>query len=355
MPLIRKQLIPDEVYPSTIRYDEGTDTVQSLVNGEWVDSPEADPRNQTTLPPRITSDTACDAAQSIADALKAQIDDTITAIGNASTAFTIAGIILGFLSFGVFAVFISVALTIADTMIGIGASALTAALTEPVYEQLVCILVCHINDSGRIDAGSLPVIQGEVTEQIGGVAATVINSMLALAGEGGLNNLASLGTSSGSCGGCGCLDTWCYDFDFTLSDGGSFVTVTLGNWVGGSGWQGVPYGTGGGINDMQFNFDVAQLRGMSMIHSASGYGGYQKLAVWENTPAAPVYHNLASDPNVMNGINIQSIYDSFDTENLVNKVTMYVDGSGSSAVTIHHISFWGTGVNPFGDDNCESP
>jgi hypothetical protein len=202
MPLIRKQLKPSDVYPDTIRYNEGTDTVQSLIDGVWTDNPAADPRTQTTLPPRITSNSRCDAAASVSDALKGQIDQTILAIDNAATAFTIAGIILSLLSFGVFAIFISIALTIADAMIGIGGTALAAALTPTVYEQFTCILYCHMTGEGRLQPEGLEGIQVDVTDQIGGVAATVLNSMLALAGEGGINNLASLGTSTGDCSGC---------------------------------------------------------------------------------------------------------------------------------------------------------
>lgn len=204
MPIIRKKLVASEVYPETLRYDEGTDTVQSFIDGEWKNNPDADPRKQTTLPPRITSDPACDAGRSIADALKTQIDQTIVAIGNAATAFTIAGIILSLFSFGLFAVFISIALTIADAMIGVGASGLTAALTPTVYDQLACIINCYMNGSGRLVANGLTSIQTDVDDQIGGVAATVINSMLSLAGEGGINNLASLGTATGDCDDCDC-------------------------------------------------------------------------------------------------------------------------------------------------------
>lgn len=355
MPIVRKKLDPNTVYPTNLRYNPDTDTVQSLVNDEWVDNPAADPRHQTSFPPRLTANPACDAAQSVVDALKAQITATITAVGNASTATTIAGLILGLFSFGLFAVFISIALTIANAMIDAGESALTAALTDPVYDQLKCILDCNMDVNGRLSPAALTEVQTEVNDQIGGLAAATLNAMLSLAGEGGINNLASLGTSTGDCDDCGCVVQWCYDFDFTISDGGSFVTVSLGTWVGGTGWVGVPYGSGGGINGMVFEFDVSQLRGMSIITTASGYGGYQKLSIWENTPAPGANHSLVSDPEVMNGINIQSLYDSFSPTNLANKITLYVDGAGSSNATIHHASFWGTGENPFGDNNCESP
>lgn len=221
MPIIRKQLIASEVYPDTIRYNPDTETVQSLIDGVWTDNPAVDPRTTTLYPPRITSNSRCDAAASVSDAFKNQIDQTIIAIGNGVTAFQIAGLILGLLSFGVFAIFINIALAIADAMIGAGASALTAALTAPVYEQFTCILYCNMDSNGRLVPGGLEQVQGDVTAQIGGLAATVLNSMVSLAGEGGINNLASLGTSTGDCSSC--TDCDCvHDYDVMV---GSFDEI----------------------------------------------------------------------------------------------------------------------------------
>lgn len=221
MPIIRKKLIASDVYPDDIRYNTGTDTVQSLIDGEWVDNPAADPRNQTTFPPRITSATACDAAQSVVDALKGQIDGILAAIDNGQTAAQIAGLILGLLSFGVFAIFINIALAIANAMLDAGTVTLAAALTSTVYEQLNCILYCHMDNQGRLQPGGFEAVQGDVDGQIGGLAATIINQMLSLAGEGGINNLASLGTSTGDCSGC--TDCEClHDFDVQV---GSFIEI----------------------------------------------------------------------------------------------------------------------------------
>lgn len=206
MPIIRKKLAPSEVYPDDIRYNPTTGEVESNINGDWVANPEADPRHQTTFPPRLTSDPKCDAAQSVVDALKGQIDSVIVAIDNASTAFTIAGLILGLFSFGVFAIFISIALFIADQMIAAGSTALEAALTPAVYDTLKCILYCHMDNQGRITADGLEAAKADVTAQIGGLGAVILNQMLSLAGEGGVNNLASLGTSTGDCSLCNCGD-----------------------------------------------------------------------------------------------------------------------------------------------------
>ena len=208
MPIIRRRLDPNTVYPTNIRYNPDTDTVQSNINGTWTDNPDADPRTQTTFPARITSDPACDAAKSVSDAIKGQIDKTIEAVNNAKTAFTIAGLILGLFTFGVFDIFVAIALGIANAMIDAGGTALAAALSPATYDTLTDILFCAFGTDGRLKEGGLDQAMADVSDQIGGLGATILNSMLALAGVGGVNNLAALGTSTGDCSdaSCGCGD-----------------------------------------------------------------------------------------------------------------------------------------------------
>jgi len=227
MPIIRRKLQASDVYPDDIRYDSTGGHVQRLVNGSWLDAPESDPRTQTTFPPRITSNPDCDAAQSIADAIKGQIDQILEAIDNAATAFTVAGFILGLFTFGVFEIFIAIALGIANAMLSAGTGALSAALTEAVYQNLVCILLCQMNGSGRLNEGTLATITGQVTDQIGGLGAAILNSMLELAGEGGLNNIAALGTSTGDCSSCD--ECGCQTLDYDLHVGGVVESANTDN------------------------------------------------------------------------------------------------------------------------------
>lgn len=249
MPIIRRRLNPNDVYPDDIRYNPGTDSIESLVNGDWVENPLADPRHQTTLPPRLTSDPACDAAQSVVDALEGQISDILVAIDNAGTAFTIAGLILGLLAFGPFGVFIGIALAIADAMLDAGTVSLEAALTSGVYEQFMCIIYCQMDNQGRITAGGLANIQTQTNDQIGGLGALILNSMVALAGEGGVNNLASLGTSTGDCGECECLEPCADAADFSagtvnsvVDNGDGTVTFNVSSVDNGGGVQYIAWG-----------------------------------------------------------------------------------------------------------------
>lgn len=241
MPIIRKRLKPSDVYPDDIRYNETGDQVERLIDGEWKPAPESDPRRNTTLPPRITADTRCDAAQSVADALENQINQIITAIDNAQTLATIAGLILGLLSFGVFAIFINIALAIAGYMFDVGTVAIQASLTPAAWDALACILYCRMDENGRVSGDDLPNIYQDITDQIGLPGSQILIEFLGLAGEGGINNLAALGTSTGDCDECGCPTDWCKFFPFgtaeewqaiELGTGGVFGTLSGGEWVG---------------------------------------------------------------------------------------------------------------------------
>jgi hypothetical protein len=213
MPIIRRKLQAADVYPDDVRYNSTTGHVQSFISGSWVDNPAADPRLQTSFPPIATADPKCDGAKSVSDALKNTINGVVTAIDGAQTTFTIAGIILSLFEFGVFAIFIDIALFIANAMLTAGTAAITAALTDPVYDTLTCIFFCRMDSNGHLPPGGFALVQADVNEQIGGLGATVLNFMISLAGEGGINNLSSKGTSTGDCSGCSCepcanQDTW---------------------------------------------------------------------------------------------------------------------------------------------------
>lgn len=231
MPIIRKQLLPSDVYPDNLRYNSDTGQVQTLVNGDWVDNPAADPRTQTTFPPLSTADPRCDSAQNVADAFKNQIDGILNAIDGAGTAFTIAGLILGLFEFGPFGIFIAIALFIANAMLDAGTTALSAALTTTVYHQLACILYCHMDSSGRVNSGELSGIEDDISSQIGGLAATILNAMLSLAGEGGVNNLGSIGTSTGDCSDCSCcgcdLTNWIEVVGNTITYTGTCIATIV--------------------------------------------------------------------------------------------------------------------------------
>jgi len=335
MPIVRRKLDANTVYPTNIRYNEDTDTIQSLIGDDWVDNPAADPRTQTLFPPRLTSDPACDGAQSVVDALKGQISGVTEAIDNSKTLFTIAGIILSIFTFGTFGVFISLALAAADAMVGAGTTAINAALTDPVWHTLVCILMCNMTSEGRLNTGALATVISQVDDQIGGLGASIIDSMLSLAGEGGINNLASLGSSTGDCSDCGC-NVWCYEYDFTLTDGG--WTAVYGSWTGGTGWVGTAAGTAVAIA-IDKTLDAFTVTHIEVDVTATGTCNVGITVDGSFT----VYE-----------IDVPTGTYSWDGEfgGTVMELNPSSGASQGANVTMTRILFRGTGPNPFGEDNC---
>jgi len=359
MPIVRRKLDPNTVYPTTIRYNPDTDTVQTDINGTWADSPEADPRHQTTLPPHLTSNPACDAAESVKDAFKAKIDDILTAITNSGTAFTIAGIILSLFTFGVFGIFISIALAIGNGMLSAGTTAIEAALTDPIYHTFACILFCHMDSNGRLTSDTLSAAEADVTAQIGGLGATILNGMLALAGEGGVNNLAALGMSTGDCDDCECV--WCYKFQFQDTDG-SFTQYpgTGGSYIAAEGW----------VSDLWVGGDGNTYRAVDLQKTFSAHITHVTVEVSVDTaPTNPYPSGWVTVQTSVGTIiaagatpGVPDLYTfSWDGSQDVTGINQlfaaagYHNGTGTDPggqVTLRSILFRGTGDNPFGMDNC---
>lgn len=371
MPIVRKQLKPSDVYPDDIRYNPSGDKVEVLIDGEWVDAPQSDPRKQTTLPPRATADPACDGAQSIADALENQISQIITGIDNSLTLFQIAGLILGLFSFGVFAIFINIALAIADFMFGLGSTAIQAALPPTAYEQLACILYCHMDANGRIIPGHLPLIYQELVDAIGATGGQVLIEMLSLAGEGGLNNLAASGTSTGDCSECPCFDEWCYLFDFISAGNGGWAvfprnSVNFGVYELGSGWVSTDaVANQGGINTGSREVRIARTFTSVTITKVKVWYDYTfgasdstalqafDLSVGGTVRLTKTFATLTPGTNQMlewdagAGVIATSIQQGVRSSRDITAPITY-----SGVAKIRAIQVEGTGINPFGTDNC---
>jgi len=139
---------------------------------------------------------------------------------------------------------------------------------------------------------------------------------------------------------------WCYTFDFTVSNGG--WTADYGTYSSG-GWQGTAYGTGGGISGLQKSFSDADLRSVSVVHSASGYGGAsQKLLRLQHDSDPYVDHSLGA---LNNGTDLVTTWQT-TTPNSVDNIKLFWDGAGSNSVTIKRVTITGAGTNPFGAGNC---
>lgn len=237
MQIVRKYLSADEVSPPGLRYDPDCDCVQVSPDGgtTWTDDPGADPRHNPAylLPARGGGSARCDSAESAMQHFKAQVD-----------AFITGGTILGVVNLWVALLFfipgvnvlIALILSVAEALFDTGVVVIDAAMTEPVYDQIKCIIYCNMDDDGQVSAEQFADIDSDVNSLIGGVPATVWSLITSAWGEVGLSNAGASGEYTGDCDACEC--GWCYEwdesaieaewtFDFGSTNGGYYVDTHI--------------------------------------------------------------------------------------------------------------------------------
>jgi len=241
--VIRKRLSEDEYSNPAYRYDEACACVQYSPDGgmTWIDAPESDPRHATryALPLPGGGGQPCDAAANMVKWLHDFIDGAEEVFALGGIAVTMVNFLFTFTEL----IFpptglVQLIVDVAGTIFGVGETALTAAFTSTEYDLLLCIFACRIEPSGAVTAGDLALIQGDVSFQLNTTAALVVNALLSLQGEVGLQNAGAIGTETGDCSACECEH--CHEWDFTVSDGGWSAFVTgcgaRASYSAGIGW-----------------------------------------------------------------------------------------------------------------------
>lgn len=200
-------------------YDEDTDLVM------WwppsadapVENPYADPRHGVIyrLPPVVADDPKCQAAANMTRYISNLIDATLENIAAGST---VAGAVLALLpllvELGPFAILIALLGALVGELFAAGAIAIEAAFTNETFDTLTCIFYCNIEADGSVTAADLTEIETQISAQIGGLAATILNLMFGLMGEVGLSNAGVSGDAPADCSGCDCAGTWERQFNF---------------------------------------------------------------------------------------------------------------------------------------------
>lgn len=153
-----------------------------------------------------------------------------------------------------------------------------------------------------------------------------------------------------------CTCTWCYEFDFTLSNGGwSAVTFNgkTATWVSGQGWSASAGGLAAGasiIATITKNFDTSFVVGSHVeIHTVSRNG-----SVTIATSRTGVNTGLAVTTASQDDLTQDHTWDANSTDFWVrgqaNAPSAGVVATGT--VYIRKVKLFGNGDNPFGLDNC---
>jgi len=225
-----------------------------------------------------------------------------------------------------------------------------AELTDPNKEDLRCLLFTYasVDDSGIVtfDFGA---VQTNMISDVGFNPGYALNMLIAWIGAAGLNRAGNVGTAtSDEC----CDDTWCYTFDFTTGMHGwsrqdaGYYGSSVQN---GTGWHSAQ--SNGSGNDQVLGIKIAFTASpftRFVIDYTSG-GGFSGTAFavqgWIGSSSVPFNVGL----NSTGGDHLEDHTVSGSPDNLI----IYLDGyPNTSPNTVRSITFYGTGDNPFGADNC---
>jgi len=326
-----------------IRYNSTSGNVETSTDGgsTWVATPAADPRNQTTLPPQTGVNANCNSAVSERKYLERWSGMLSTYGGTALTATGLAYNALGLLLMlsGDFAIIADVVVNACLGLASAGLTALQLAFDSTNLDILECIIYCNTYLS-VIDSAALGRIDTDIDAQIGGTSATILKAVLALQGVGGINQAMALKLGTGTCTGCGC--DWCYHFA-TLNT----WSLVIGTLQGDGSILATKPGTSWAV-EVQLVVTLA-----AGSHITSVQGNYTQSS---NGAVVRVL-------NALPGINPSSISSSPGTSWNDNEmgsttstsvtVTVYGDtGTPNRGLKLHSITLSGTGVNPFGGNNC---
>lgn len=338
--------------------EDGAMEISTDGGATWTPDP-ADPRiNGTSLPntiPGTGEDKKCNGATNAISNFK----DAVASFGHSLTtqttviglALAIAGEILVLLfSAGTLAeVIVPLIITTAATLIGVLEADYLAEFTEEVWETLLCDIFCTIGSEGQFTESQLINLQAKVDTDFSDNVALTFQSILRGWGTKGLNNACISGvTATSDCSDCDCGAEWCYEFDFSASDGG--WEANFGTWESGTGWVGVPFLAGGGLSALRLTFpSTASLTSISVHSVGSGFTAGQRQIDLQ-LGSDPVQHEVLS-PDVngdFTGVFNQADFVPFDADS----ISLFWGGSDSFDIYIDSVIFRGVGVSPFPEDNC---
>jgi len=330
------------------KYDADSDTTQVSFDGGTTaqDAPGVDPRHQTTFPPNMGTNQPCDSASSVVAWIENLISTSTTIIGTGSDATSLAAFMLGLLvDLGPFGILIDLITAVALGLVSLGADVINLNMTADVYQQFLCILLANMDSSGRLTADALATVESQVTSEIGGIPADILNPILSLMGEGGINNAGSTQHMTGDCASC---EEWCYQWDFTTSDGGWSADPTNGGtWVDGAGWE-ASVGSGG-TNSCYITLTVpslATVTAWTLVYSAVDNDGSDLIRFYDDSSLTYDY----TDPTSGDTFTDRTI-----SGGAFSAAVNFMRISGhwpSGSVTIKSFKIGGTGTNPFGANNC---
>lgn len=261
----------------------------------------------------------------------------------------------------------------------LGISTLKLAYSDPaVREKWVENIYCGIVDSGSpfltkaIYAAStedLPLLESQSTlleKLFQGLSSEVSDEAYEVALK--WYNLGALNEDNTCAAQFDCPGAWCYEFDFTIDDGGwfptspyNFATYTPGvGWVFGDGVAGSGgYRTADISIDLAIEVEITEIQMIFDLTKGTYPSGSQSAGLVGSYDDFPSGFQGVSWANntISNGSNLSKTWSgSHMASTIRGSVVTSVDFSSpysySGSTVIKKITVWGTGISPFGEPNC---
>jgi len=226
-----------DTVPVQYRYTEDGTLERSTDGGvTWTPSPEYDPRyNSPQFPPISGSDgndKKCAASEGMMLLIQEGLTNNLT---DDMSRYTLDELIKNWVTTVIASSNPLEALlrVITNQIFALVISALRAALTTEVFDQLKCILYCEMEDDASFTEASWGYARSRVLAEITGIAGIFIEHILFLIGAVGMTNLARSGAvAEGDCTDCECpsVEVWFAQgatYELQLPDEGTENEYTL--------------------------------------------------------------------------------------------------------------------------------
>lgn len=343
---------------SQFRVDPTTGNLERSDDGgaTWQTDTSHDPR---FISPVLAMDTAdCNTAvlivgqvQQIVDQLK---DVIAVAGGIAGLVGVLTSTIAAILSAGAA---LPLVVALGGATLGFSTAAIDAALTADVWERLMCNIQCVTLGATQITASMWEAIKARIVEDETGVAETILWNVVNFMGPAGIQNAVAMGVEGAflpaDCEDCNCAGEWCYEWDFTASNGGWTIATDVNGaratYVAGQGYKTRLSGPGPNrVNNVFLNVSLgtSRITGVEVDYSVANF-----LPKTENYIVPGWPGNNAPIPQ--DGTGTAARYDlDLGAADLSQIYWDFLSGNTVMEITISRFRLIGDGGNPFGEDNC---
>lgn len=313
------------------------------------------PPEQPSYPPRAPRpETSDDIARCNAAAAAAQI--FATTAREAANQFNAGGeLSLMLLFIGLIFLPLGIAITIGLALAAIASDLLSLVLGVPasevtpeIEEELQCIIYCNTTISGGVISVNLPQIIGELNaKSVGADAYALLRAIIETLEEGGMLAALDVQGVEGDCSACECVETWCHEIDFKVTNGG-FVSANQGGgswgstWASGTGWRNVSTTS----NGIRYPLGVATTITRIELTIEAGNNN-TTLRIAKQPDERLLTDVIAQVSQAMPTITYEGEANA-DTD---HELGLFRSGSVKS--NIIYVKVEGVGVNPFPSNNCE--